>query len=251
MKENLKISCYCSTFGRPNLLEESIESFLRQTYKNKELVIVNDCKEQKLIFNHPEVKIINLDKRINPIGKKFNFSANSCSGNILTPWDDDDIFLPWKLETIAKHLNKGLFHTERAFFESKPEKLVLSRNLFHCNLAMRKMKFNSIGGYLEENRRGLDSELIYKLNKEFGNFTKDIPDKEVFYIYRWSGADCLHLSSISNKNANLEELYEKNILNNINFKKGEIKLNPFWKFDYEKQIKDLLKKNETNPKTKN
>ena len=58
------ISCKCITYGRVHTLEESIYSFINQEYPGKkELVIINDYPLQRLEFNHPEVKIFNLDYR--------------------------------------------------------------------------------------------------------------------------------------------------------------------------------------------
>ena len=58
------ISCKCITYGRTDLLVESLYSFLIQDYpKDKcELVIVNDYPLQKLHYPHPQVKIYNLRK---------------------------------------------------------------------------------------------------------------------------------------------------------------------------------------------
>ena len=92
------VSCYCPTYGRPRLLEEAIESFLRQDYTGaKELVVLNDHVEQQLIFDHPEVRIINSGERIVPVARKFNECVDLCNGEVLFPWDDDDIYLPWKI----------------------------------------------------------------------------------------------------------------------------------------------------------
>ena len=58
-----KVSCLCPTYGRPQCLEEAIFSFLTQDYQGeKELVILNDLADQTLIFDHPDVKIINVKK---------------------------------------------------------------------------------------------------------------------------------------------------------------------------------------------
>ena len=79
------ISCYCSTYGRPQaLLENSIQCFLDQDYAGpKELVILNDFSEHDLVFDHPEVRIINLKERIKPLGRKFNMNIDLCSYGIV------------------------------------------------------------------------------------------------------------------------------------------------------------------------
>ena len=70
------ISCKMITYGRVEFLEESLQSFLNQDYDGeKELVIVNDYPQQKLIFDHPEVRIINLDYTFETIGQKENFAV--------------------------------------------------------------------------------------------------------------------------------------------------------------------------------
>src|SRR5438876_11343843 len=49
----MKVSCMCATYNRPPnsqwLLEEAIESFLRQDYAEKELLVLNDCAGQELV----------------------------------------------------------------------------------------------------------------------------------------------------------------------------------------------------------
>ena len=64
MEETPPVSCMCLTYGRPHLLEEAVESFLRQDYRGlKELVVVNDLSDQHLAFEHPEVRITRVGRR--------------------------------------------------------------------------------------------------------------------------------------------------------------------------------------------
>jgi glycosyltransferase involved in cell wall biosynthesis len=53
----MKVSCICPTYNRPPnyqwLLEEAIESFLRQDYAEKELLVLNDCAGQELVCDAP------------------------------------------------------------------------------------------------------------------------------------------------------------------------------------------------------
>jgi len=60
------ISCICPTYNRlPKyqfLLEESIESFLRQDYPNKESIVLNDTPGQELRCEANGVTIVNVPK---------------------------------------------------------------------------------------------------------------------------------------------------------------------------------------------
>ena len=70
------ISCKCITYGRVETLEESLESFLKQDYPADkcELVIVNDYPLQTLRFDHPQVRIVNVNHTFTTIGAKENFA---------------------------------------------------------------------------------------------------------------------------------------------------------------------------------
>lgn len=241
-KNNYKISCYCPTYGRPKVLEEAIYSFLMLNYLNKELVIVNDCKEQNLIFDHPQVKIFNYKERFDNFGIKFDTCVQHCTGDYITPWDDDDIYLPWKIEVSFKNMKNGIFHTSRGFAERSLKDLVYDKNVFHCNLMLEKNIYYELGGYPKENKLTLDMELINKIQKKYGNFSKDIPDEDLFYIYRWQTSNAVHLSSITtSKNETFQQVTEKLVLGNPNFVKGDIKLKPYWKYDYTKVSQDYVK----------
>jgi glycosyltransferase involved in cell wall biosynthesis len=246
MNENVKISCYCCTYGRPRVLEEAVYSFLNQNYSNKELIILNDCKEQKLIFEHPQVKIFNFNERITPLGTKFNVAVNFCSGEIIMPWEDDDIYLPWRMEVTMKNMENGIFHTNSAFYEKNYKELEISKNLFHCNLAIEKNKFLNVGGYPDKNYGAVDNDLFNKLTEKNNCFSKEIPIEDLFYIYRWGTTGSYHGSGIAPyEEKNIEEITE-NAVKSKDFETGEIKLNPRWKYDYAKTSQDLIKKIKCN-----
>jgi len=239
---NKKISCYCPTYGRPRIIEEAIYSFLNQTYDNKELVIVNDCIEQTLIFEHPQVKIFNIKNRILNFGIKFNMCVDFCKGEIIMPWDDDDIYLPWKMEVTMKNMKNGLFHTEKAFCEDANNKLTIAKNLFHCNLALEKQKFNDVGCYPELNETSLDWHLISKLRGKYEFSSLDLPDEDLFYIYRWH-TNRKHLSQVYPTNTEtLQSITENEYKNKKEYETGDIYLNPYWKYDYTKAAQELIKK---------
>lgn len=91
------VSCVMPTYGRPEYLHESLKFFLSQDYKNKELLIVNDCPGQTIVGDYPQVRIINCKKRFSSLGEKRNFAIQEAEGDWIAIWDDDDIYLPWRL----------------------------------------------------------------------------------------------------------------------------------------------------------
>lgn len=85
------------TFGRPEYVAESIAMFLAQDYPAKELIILNDCPGQILTGDFPDVRIINAKDRYSHLGDKRNAIIEEARGDLIAVWDDDDVYLPWRL----------------------------------------------------------------------------------------------------------------------------------------------------------
>jgi len=223
------VSCYCPTYARPNLLEEAIESFLRQDYTGrKELVILNDMPGQELIYDHPEVRIINFSERITPLGKKFNDCLELCDGDVLFVWDDDDIYLPWRLSFSINNMKNGIFHTMNAFFElGRDEALKAGRNFFHCNLAFERALLVDAGLYAEKDNRSLDIEFMERLGVQ----SQHIEEENYFYIYRWSGTGSYHGSQWDDSKGEISACADKYVGKEIKAGRchtGSISLKPHW-----------------------
>jgi glycosyltransferase involved in cell wall biosynthesis len=98
-----KVSIIIPTFNRSDLLSRSIKSILNQTYKNWELIIIDDGSTD----NTKEVveSFIKLDSRIfykyqnNSGGNASpkNLGLKICSGDYITFLDSDDEYLPEKI----------------------------------------------------------------------------------------------------------------------------------------------------------
>lgn len=110
-----KVSCICPTFCRAYLLEEAIESFHRQNYPGeKELIICNDFIDQELVYNHPDVKVINLKERAPNLGSKRNTAYSYATGDVFLTWGDDDVHLPGR---ITRMVNAMKEHNSEFVFE--------------------------------------------------------------------------------------------------------------------------------------
>ena len=89
---------------RQSLLEEAIESFLRQDYPRKELILLNDAPEQFLVCELPGVRVINTSSRCPSLGDCFNVAAAFAQGELLAPWSGTAINLPWRLSLSVANL---------------------------------------------------------------------------------------------------------------------------------------------------
>lgn len=103
----MKVSIYLITYNRKYLLERAINSVINQTYKNIELIVVDDFSTDGtkafLESKFEEYsKLINFHFYINDKNKGACFSRNRAikksTGEFITGLDDDDYFLPTRIE---------------------------------------------------------------------------------------------------------------------------------------------------------
>jgi len=107
LEETPLVSCIMPTYGRPQLVPESVEMFLSQDYPRKELIIINDCPDQIYNADLPDVRIFNLPKRMSSLGAKRDWGIKKASGSVLAVWDDDDVYLPWRLSYSIEKMQKA------------------------------------------------------------------------------------------------------------------------------------------------
>jgi len=121
-----KVSVVIPSFNRYEYLLNAIDSIQKQKYKNIEIIIVNDGSDQKEYFNKefsPEVKIIHVNRNDTPDwgGSRpavRNYGIEVATGEYIAFLDDDDIWLPGKLEnqiSEMENLNIGFSCTEGYF----------------------------------------------------------------------------------------------------------------------------------------
>ena len=100
--KNSFISVIVPTYNRADLISETIESILNQTYKYFELIIVDDgstdnTEEVIRKFKDSRIKYIKTDNWGGP-ARPRNTGIKKTKGEYIAFCDDDDIWLPKKLE---------------------------------------------------------------------------------------------------------------------------------------------------------
>lgn len=108
-----KISCLTVTLNRLVLLKESIQCYCRQTYPNRELVIVTDGTPRyrqaigdylRWLGRH-DIRLISVPQSGQTLGALRNISLAAATGEFVCQWDDDDLNHPQRLERQFAHLS--------------------------------------------------------------------------------------------------------------------------------------------------
>ena len=133
-KSNTLVSIIVRTCGRPKVLRETLISLRNQSYKNIEVVIVEDgeSKSEKLIreeFSDLNIKYKAAGKHVGR-SKVGNMAMEMASGKYLNFLDDDDLFYYNHVETLLKVAEKNdydivydtAFETRIDIFDKNPYK---------------------------------------------------------------------------------------------------------------------------------
>jgi glycosyltransferase involved in cell wall biosynthesis len=223
------ISVLTLTYQRHHLLEEAIYSFLNQTYNGeREMVILNDCKDVTYEFNHPLIRIINLQDRFTSVGKKLEYGFQQCKGNYMYRLDDDDLLVPWGLELQnqyhKEYPDNEIYRCQKHYFYSQNEYQGLSDSINNGN-CYTKDYINRIE--FPDKSIGEDNQMTF-----FNNAKIHIGDTGRYsMIYRW-GMGVYHISGMGDRPN--EEIYE--ITDRTNSETGHIILQPIFRENYWLQL---------------
>ena len=96
------VSIIIPTHNRSSLLSRAIDSVLNQTYKNWELIIINDACSDDTIqvyipFNDQRIRVLHLKESVGG-GSARNAGLDISNGDFIAFLDDDDQWLNDKLE---------------------------------------------------------------------------------------------------------------------------------------------------------
>lgn len=198
MNQLKKVSVVIPTYSRPKYLERCINSVLNQTYKNTEIIVVDDNdsntearkETEKTMAKYKSVTNVNYikhDKNRNGSAARNTGWKNS-SGEYITFIDDDDVILETKIEKQVACLEKlddswGACYTGYQLIKENGTKQYSSENRYgNCyvdalmrtmfmgsgsNLFLRKSVVDEIGGYDESFQRNQDIEFLVRVLEKY------------------------------------------------------------------------------------
>lgn len=188
-----KISVILTSYNRVELLKRAINSVLKQSYNNFELIIIDDFSElntQKILDEYE-----GFDERITIFRMKNNSGANVCrnkgislaTGKFYTGLDDDDFFHPDRLSILSnafeddysfvcdnylvqdgKKLKKRFNSGVKVFSADDLAKINQAGNQIFTYLE----RIRKITGFDENLKRLQDQDTWYRLSLEFGKFQR-------------------------------------------------------------------------------
>ncbi len=203
--KNPNVSIIIPVYNRKRKLFKALNSVLNQTYKNFEIIVVDDgstdCLEKsilKYISNYESVIYIKQKNSGTPIA--LNKGINISRGNYITFLDSDDIYLPDHIEkrvNIFRKNNKiDIIHTSAKIIGRKkdmyvpdaraPKRLIhLDNCIIGATIFGKREVFIKLNGF--KNIYAYDFEFINRASKKFNVKKYDIPT----YIYYRNSKDSI------------------------------------------------------------
>ena len=197
--ENLytpKVSIIIPVYNGSNFLAEAIDSALAQTYKNVEIIVVNDGSndngETERIAKGYGEKIRYFLKENGGVSSALNLGIQQMTGEWFSWLSHDDLYLPGKIESAVEILRKKrdmrdklivysdgylvkedgskmmpfhrYFKSKRVYSGIEAANVVACKGtLCGCCLLIPKSAFDSVGLFDEKLRYSQDSLMWYQL----------------------------------------------------------------------------------------
>lgn len=196
-----KVSIIIPCYNQGKYISESINSALQQTYKDIEIICVNDgsadnsAEIMKSFADKYENVVFYNNKTNKGVIYSRNMAIQQSSGEYILPLDSDDIIEPTYVEKAVKildeHPNIGIVYCRARVIGKKTEEWnlpkfdksnILYENCIFCSALFRKSDFLKVGMYKEYMQYGLeDFELwLSFIEKGFNVYQID----EILFNYR-------------------------------------------------------------------
>ncbi|RUR83029.1 glycosyltransferase family 2 protein [Chlorogloeopsis fritschii PCC 9212] len=165
-----KVSVIIPAYNAMTYLPETVESVLRQTFTDFEVLIIDDGSSDNIVqwvseLEDPRVKLISQDNQGVSVAR--NTAIAHAQGEYLAFLDADDLWAPTKLEKqvicLDRHPSVGLVHTWMVFIdregkstgrvmtsnaEGDAKKQLLEKNMVACSSVMvRRCCLQTVGGF--------------------------------------------------------------------------------------------------------
>ena len=187
LEKEPKVSIIMGIYNCERTLDRCIDSILKQTYKNWELIMCDDCSKdntlklaQEYSNRYENIKVV-MNKENSGLAYSLNQCLSAAKGKYIARMDSDDISLPRRIETQVKFLEENqqyqVVGSSVILFDENGDKglrstierpnkynTIKSTPYAHPTIMMRKEVYDILGGYTvaKRTRRGQDLDLWFR-----------------------------------------------------------------------------------------
>jgi GT2 family glycosyltransferase len=187
-----RVSCLMVTKNRPALAIRAVDCYRRQTYRNRELIILDDGTDQALeqyvqSLAEPDIRFIRLEPQGKTLGELRNLAVESSGGEFVAQWDDDDLSDPNRLEIqMAAILNSRsdacLLRRHMIWFPARRRLAISNERHWESSFVCRKDCMPAYPAL----RKGEDTAVIDQIVADRRVISLDYPQ---LYLYIFHGAN--------------------------------------------------------------
>lgn len=192
MPPDPKVSIVIPVYNGANFMREAIDSALAQTYRDCEVLVVNDGSrdsgETDAVARRYGNNIKYFLKENGGVGSALNYGIRAMTGDYFSWLSHDDVYLPDKVEAQIKYLrgrdpltcvygDYDVIDEHSAFVRHNPVRhveptalpfeLILSFPVNGCTTLIPKKCFDAVGLFDERMRYTQDNEMWYRLSVSF------------------------------------------------------------------------------------
>ena len=231
---NPLISVVIPTYNRLGPLCELVESLFRQTYKNIEVIVVNDNGEKvdfiKDLYPELKIRILDMSSNVKHVAAR-NAGVSAAAGTYIMLCDDDDLVVPTHISTMLNAISEfDMVYSDAEIVEFITEgrtRVPVRRSLFAYEYDLEAMRsfstfvpsgclylkgiHNKIGMFDENVYHYWDWDFFLRVSENFR--IKRVPVAGTLYAFA-SGGDNLS-DGLSNMEPYLDQLSEKHGLGKL------------------------------------
>lgn len=207
------VSCLMITKDRFALAKKSVVSFIKQTYPNLELIILDDSGNPELRdwvnnLKNPTIKFYYLPNESKTLGTLRNLSRQYATGTYIAQWDDDDLSHPnrvlYQMATIIQFgLDGCSLHREQIWFPSQQQMGFSERRIWEGSMIGHTDKLP----LYHEIRKGEESDAVNTLALNGKIALLDFPQLYTYCYHQKNTFDALHFEQ--NIWAKASEIFDK------------------------------------------
>jgi len=213
------IACLCPVYRRPRLTENIVACFLAQQCDMPSKLIVVDDGPSFYSEENDKYVVISQSERFPDLGSKYNFAADLAvkkyDAEILVVWEDDDVYLPWHLQSIVHALKETgaqwakpslVFTPSEKGFDTIPFNRVMYN--YHAAISLMRKAWEEVK-WPTDGKINYDARFMCALEDKFGEAADTLSyNPTPSYVFRFGSTKSYHGQSLCMGNLNDTNWYK-------------------------------------------